>query len=265
MYRSIYSCTCSSFGLISAYSSTHWSFMSISIKSAVWMVNQFHLLPHINLVAPRYCYLNTQKCFSARPNYVERFLERSKTHICIAGNEYLHYITLSKQYTLRIDMKDFENETRYATYSTFEVASESLKYQLTVGGYVGDAGKNKSSFISCHIMLYLFILFIYLKKVAQVCPFLDIVFPSYPVSSSFPTSRNCAVQDRRIHVMWSRNKSTPSDLRNLESLRIILKRVDCCPGLIAKCFNDDGDSAGYITFFVAVCSSYWNWVDICIS
>ena len=128
--------------------------MSISIKCAVWMVSPCHMLPYINLVAPRNCYLNTHGCFSVRTNYVKRyFLERNKTLICIAGNEYLHYITSSKQYTLRIDLKDFENETRYATYSTFEVASESLKYKLTVGGYVGDAGKNNSSFIRCHILL----------------------------------------------------------------------------------------------------------------
>ena len=38
---------------------------------------------------------------------------------------------------LRVDMEDFENETRHAEYTTFAVASEINKYTLTVRGYSG--------------------------------------------------------------------------------------------------------------------------------
>ena len=41
---------------------------------------------------------------------------------------------------MRIDMTDFEGESRYAKYSTFSVGSSADKYRLTVGGYSGNAG-----------------------------------------------------------------------------------------------------------------------------
>ena len=56
------------------------------------------------------------------------------------GNDYLHDLTSQAHYTLRIDMEDFENNTRYAVYSNFVVASEGDKYKLSVGTYNGTAG-----------------------------------------------------------------------------------------------------------------------------
>ena len=41
--------------------------------------------------------------------------------------------------TLRIDLKDFEDEERYAKYSTFDVKGSDENYKLLVGGYSGDA------------------------------------------------------------------------------------------------------------------------------
>ena len=43
-------------------------------------------------------------------------------------------------YTLRVDLEDFENETRYAKYSTFNIGDSSTDYTITVEGYSGDAG-----------------------------------------------------------------------------------------------------------------------------
>ena len=43
-------------------------------------------------------------------------------------------------YTLRVDLLDFENETRYAKYSTFNIGNSTTEYTITVGGYSGDAG-----------------------------------------------------------------------------------------------------------------------------
>ena len=59
--------------------------------------------------------------------------------IC-SGNEYLHDLTSQANYTLRFDLEDFEDASRYAVYSHFAVASEADKYRMSVGGYNGTAG-----------------------------------------------------------------------------------------------------------------------------
>ncbi|KAK2165274.1 hypothetical protein NP493_1373g00035 [Ridgeia piscesae] len=56
------------------------------------------------------------------------------------GNDYIHEITTQKRYVLRIDMADFEKESRYAVYSSFAVASETDKYKFSLGTYSGNAG-----------------------------------------------------------------------------------------------------------------------------
>ena len=58
-----------------------------------------------------------------------------------SGNRLLHNLTSgTRNYSLRIDMEDFEGETRFALYSQFAVASEEDGFRLTVGGYSGTAG-----------------------------------------------------------------------------------------------------------------------------
>ena len=47
-------------------------------------------------------------------------------------------------YTLRVDMEDFESDTRYAKYSTFNIGDYTTNYTITVGGYSGDAGDSLS-------------------------------------------------------------------------------------------------------------------------
>ena len=56
------------------------------------------------------------------------------------GNDHLHDLTSKARNTLRIDMEDFENNTRYAVYSNFAVASEGDKYKLSLGTFSGTAG-----------------------------------------------------------------------------------------------------------------------------
>ena len=59
-------------------------------------------------------------------------------------------LTAQKSYSLRIDMDNFEGESRYAAYSTFNVDNDVTKYTLTIGSYSGNAGKllfNKQRFI----------------------------------------------------------------------------------------------------------------------
>ncbi|KAI0224939.1 hypothetical protein LSAT2_024085, partial [Lamellibrachia satsuma] len=52
----------------------------------------------------------------------------------------LQDITSRRNYQLRIDLEDFQGETRHAVYSNFAVASESDKFRLTLGSYRGNAG-----------------------------------------------------------------------------------------------------------------------------
>ena len=53
------------------------------------------------------------------------------------GLDKIHRLTKSGQNVLRVDLKDFENKTRFANYATFAVANKTEKYRLTVGGYSG--------------------------------------------------------------------------------------------------------------------------------
>uniref|UniRef100_UPI0037E94D8D fibrinogen-like protein 1 n=1 Tax=Semicossyphus pulcher TaxID=241346 RepID=UPI0037E94D8D len=56
------------------------------------------------------------------------------------GNDNLHYITTQGNYSLRINLEDFECNQRYAEYKNFKVANEKDHYQLDFGAYVGTAG-----------------------------------------------------------------------------------------------------------------------------
>ncbi|KAK7079758.1 cell surface pattern recognition receptor signaling pathway [Halocaridina rubra] len=56
------------------------------------------------------------------------------------GLETIHALTNQTNYEIRFDLGDFEDQTRWAKYSSFFVASSSEDYKLGVGGYSGDAG-----------------------------------------------------------------------------------------------------------------------------
>ena len=59
------------------------------------------------------------------------------------GNENIHSLTSSGNNVLRIDMEDFEGETRHAAYTNFSIEGESTYYTLRFGEIVpsSDAGK----------------------------------------------------------------------------------------------------------------------------
>ena len=44
-----------------------------------------------------------------------------------------------------MDLEDFENETRYAKYSTFNIGDSTTNYTITVGRYSGDVGDSMTS------------------------------------------------------------------------------------------------------------------------
>uniref|UniRef100_T1IZ12 Fibrinogen C-terminal domain-containing protein n=1 Tax=Strigamia maritima TaxID=126957 RepID=T1IZ12_STRMM len=56
------------------------------------------------------------------------------------GNENIFMLTNQDEYTLRIDLEDFDGNKRYAEYSKFKMSSEVENYKLEIGGYDGTAG-----------------------------------------------------------------------------------------------------------------------------
>ncbi|KAK3088663.1 hypothetical protein FSP39_022070, partial [Pinctada imbricata] len=61
-----------------------------------------------------------------------------------AGNQILHEVTAHGHYELRIDLKDFDGNTRYAKYSSFKIGSRDEGYKLSLGSYSGTAGDSLS-------------------------------------------------------------------------------------------------------------------------
>ncbi|KAK3699450.1 hypothetical protein QZH41_018594 [Actinostola sp. cb2023] len=55
------------------------------------------------------------------------------------GLDAIHALTSQGSYQLRVDLEDFEGNTRYAEYDSFNVADEADKYRLTIGNYSGNA------------------------------------------------------------------------------------------------------------------------------
>ena len=61
--------------------------------------------------------------------------------ICCTGNALLAKLTAARQYQLRIDLWDWEGNTRYAVYTNFNVNQAKANYNLSsLGTYSGDAG-----------------------------------------------------------------------------------------------------------------------------
>ncbi|XP_053995619.1 rho GTPase-activating protein gacF isoform X2 [Hylaeus anthracinus] len=56
------------------------------------------------------------------------------------GNENIYMLTNNEDYTLRVELEDFEGNKRYAQYSHFKIYSEAEYYKLEIDGYDGNAG-----------------------------------------------------------------------------------------------------------------------------
>ena len=77
----------------------------------------------------------------------------------ISGNEYLHLLTSAspaRRYELRVDLADFDDETRFAEYPDFAITSESDNYRLDLGAYrpTGDAGLLIIIYCLCNAVQY---------------------------------------------------------------------------------------------------------------
>lgn len=59
------------------------------------------------------------------------------------GLDTIHELTKDGEYELRVDMEDFDNDTRYAYYSNF-VVGNGTDFTATISGYVGTAGDGLS-------------------------------------------------------------------------------------------------------------------------
>ncbi|XP_027628150.1 fibrinogen-like protein 1 [Tupaia chinensis] len=58
----------------------------------------------------------------------------------LLGNKNLHLLTTQGNYTLKIELTDFERNSRYAQYKNFKVGDEKNSYELNIGEYSGTAG-----------------------------------------------------------------------------------------------------------------------------
>ena len=54
------------------------------------------------------------------------------------GLDKIHRLTSDNNNMLRVDLEDFEGNTRYAEYSKFGVMSENDMYKMTLGDYSGE-------------------------------------------------------------------------------------------------------------------------------
>lgn len=60
------------------------------------------------------------------------------------GNEVVYQLTSRGNYSLRVDLQDWEGNEAYAQYEHFQLGSEGQLYRLSLGGYTGSAGHQSS-------------------------------------------------------------------------------------------------------------------------
>ncbi|XP_076089002.1 techylectin-5A-like [Mytilus galloprovincialis] len=62
------------------------------------------------------------------------------------GNDNLHILTTSRNYVVRFEVQDFNNNTAYAEYQSFKVDNEASQYRVTFSGYTGTAVNEASQY-----------------------------------------------------------------------------------------------------------------------
>ncbi|XP_076601772.1 angiopoietin-4 [Chaetodon auriga] len=60
------------------------------------------------------------------------------------GNEALHLLTSPGQYSLRVELKDWEGNSAHSQYDRFTLTNERQQYRLYLRGYSGTAGRQSS-------------------------------------------------------------------------------------------------------------------------
>ncbi|KAL9985727.1 hypothetical protein ACROYT_G008165 [Oculina patagonica] len=61
------------------------------------------------------------------------------------GLDKIHRLTQSENGKLRVDLKDWEGDTRFAEYDSFAIGDEASKYSLSLGSYSGSASDSLST------------------------------------------------------------------------------------------------------------------------
>ncbi|XP_048743061.2 fibrinogen-like protein 1 [Ostrea edulis] len=56
------------------------------------------------------------------------------------GNKYLYSILRQGNYELRMDMRDFEGDSRFVKYKNVSVGNGRSKYRMNISGYSGNTG-----------------------------------------------------------------------------------------------------------------------------
>ena len=57
------------------------------------------------------------------------------------GLDKIHRLTNGDTFKLRVDLEDWEGETRFAEYDMFAISDEASKYRLSLGSYSGTSYK----------------------------------------------------------------------------------------------------------------------------
>ncbi|KAG7494100.1 hypothetical protein JOB18_022929 [Solea senegalensis] len=60
------------------------------------------------------------------------------------GNEVLYLLTTQGQYSMRVELRDWEGNPAYSHYDRFTLTSEKQQYRLFLRGYSGTAGRQSS-------------------------------------------------------------------------------------------------------------------------
>lgn len=68
--------------------------------------------------------------------------------LIVPGNEYIYQLTSAGDYELRVDLKDWNDDERWAAYQHFFLSNEQTNYTLNIGDYRGTAGQITSQEIS---------------------------------------------------------------------------------------------------------------------
>lgn len=87
-------------------------------------------------------------------HFLFRFFIKDNSVNIFEGNHFVHTLTSSGKYELRIDMV-ISNTKTYAVYKRFSIGDVASRYKLNVGDYSGNAGKivNKSIFYIIELAL----------------------------------------------------------------------------------------------------------------
>ena len=83
-----------------------------------------------------------QTCLSIPCSHLRYVLNVHALAYLFAGNFPLFIITSQGHHELRVDLEDWEGNTRFAKYRIFNIGHPTELYNLTALGYTGDAGNH---------------------------------------------------------------------------------------------------------------------------